>query len=138
MISRTKNLKRKMEKKKLEQEDASKYIQDGFMSSIQTLMFDFQNKVNAGQVEVKDPNDLYKLFVIYSQMKQMMGDETEGAGVLPQLSGKQQKVFDEIITENSEDGEIDMKKLSELSEDDITNMIADKEKAMNNDNSETF
>ncbi|AAX92386.1 hypothetical protein TwortDSMZ_084 [Staphylococcus phage Twort] len=137
-MSRAGRLRRRMEKKKVEQEDKSKYIQDGFMNSIQTLMFDFQNKVNAGQVEIKDPNDLYKLFVIYSQMQQLVGDQTEGGGVLPQLSGKQQKVFDEIITENSEDGEIDMKKLSELSEDDITNMIADKEKAMNNDNSETF
>jgi hypothetical protein len=33
-------------------------IADGFMSSIQKLMIDFNNKVESNQIEVKDPNDL--------------------------------------------------------------------------------
>lgn len=134
------DIRNNLSKKKSEQEDARKMIADGFMSSIQKLMIDFNNKVNSNQIEVKDPNDLYKLFVIFSQMQELSGDSTEGGGRIPQISGKQQQVFKEVVSEVDNEGEsqVDLQKLSELTAEDITNMIAEKEKTMNQENSETF
>lgn len=135
-----KDIRNNLQKKKSEQEDARKMIADGFMSSIQKLMIDFNNKVNSNQIEVKDPNDLYKLFVIFSQMQELSGSTTEGGGRIPQISGRQQEIFDDVISEVDDEGEahVDLQKLSELTAEDITNMIAEKEKTMNQENSETF
>lgn len=132
------NIRDSINKKKLEEEDQRKYISNGFMSSIGKLMYEFNKKVDNKEIEVKDPNDLYKLFVIFSQMQAMDSEGTDG-GTIPQLSRPQQELFDEITTEGS-DGEskVDLQKVSELSEDDIMQMISDKEKVMNEENSETF
>lgn len=136
-----KDIRTNVNKKKSEQEDARKMIADGFMSSIQKLMIDFNNKVESNQIEVKDPNDLYKLFVIFSQMQELSGATTEGGGVIPEISGKQQELFENVIDQDSdseESNQLDLQKLSELSADDIANMISEKEQVMNQENSETF
>jgi|GEM_PF-5982324 ORF092 len=136
-----KDIRTNVNKKKSEQEDARKMIADGFMSSIQKLMIDFNNKVESNQIEVKDPNDLYKLFVIFSQMQELSGATTEGGGAIPEISGKQQELFENVIDQNSdseESNQLDLQKLSELSADDIANMISEKEQVMNQENSETF
>ncbi|MDU6503560.1 MAG: hypothetical protein E6533_14260 [Klebsiella pneumoniae] len=136
-----KDIRTNVNKKKSEQEDARKMIADGFMSSIQKLMIDFNNKVESNQIEVKDPNDLYKLFVIFSQMQELSGATTEGGGEIPEISGKQQELFENVIDQDSdseESNQLDLQKLSELSADDIANMISEKEQVMNQENSETF
>lgn len=136
-----KDIRTNVNKKKSEQEDARKMIADGFMSSIQKLMIDFNNKVESNQIEVKDPNDLYKLFVIFSQMQELSGATTEGGGAIPEISGKQQELFENVIDQDNDSGEsnqLDLQKLSELSADDIANMISEKEQVMNQENSETF
>ena len=136
-----KDIRTNVNKKKSEQEDARKMIADGFMSSIQKLMIDFNNKVESNQIEVKDPNDLYKLFVIFSQMQELSGATTEGGGAIPEISGKQQEPFENVIDQDSdseESNQLDLQKLSELSADDIANMISEKEQVMNQENSETF
>ncbi|AGR48328.1 terminase small subunit [Staphylococcus phage PG-2021_1] len=136
-----KDIRTNVNKKKSEQEDARKMIADGFMSSIQKLMIDFNNKVESNQIEVKDPNDLYKLFVIFSQMQELSGATTEGGGAIPEISGRQQELFENVIDQDSdseESNQLDLQKLSELSADDIANMISEKEQVMNQENSETF
>ena len=136
-----KDIRTNVNKKKSEQEDARKMIADGFMSSIQKLMIDFNNKVESNQIEVKDPNDLYKLFVIFSQMQELSGATTEGGVAIPEISGKQQELFENVIDQDSdseESNQLDLQKLSELSADDIANMISEKEQVMNQENSETF
>ncbi|MDU7109305.1 MAG: hypothetical protein E6303_00600 [Clostridium perfringens] len=136
-----KDIRTNVNKKKSEQEDARKMIADGFMSSIQKLMIDFNNKVESNQIEVKDPNDLYKLFVIFSQMQELSGATTEGGGAIPEISVKQQELFENVIDQDSdseESNQLDLQKLSELSADDIANMISEKEQVMNQENSETF
>lgn len=136
-----KDIRTNVNKKKSEQEDARKMIADGFMSSIQKLMIDFNNKVESNQIEVKDPNDLYKLFVIFSQMQELSGATTEGGGAIPEISGRQQELFENVIdqySDSEESNQLDLQKLSELSADDIANMISEKEQVMNQENSETF
>lgn len=136
-----KDIRTNVNKKKSEQEDARKMIADGFMSSIQKLMIDFNNKVESNQIEVKDPNDLYKLFVIFSQMQELSGATTEGGVAIPEISGRQQELFENVIDQDSdseESNQLDLQKLSELSADDIANMISEKEQVMNQENSETF
>lgn len=126
------------QKKIMEEEDLKKSISDGFLTSIQKLMFEFSKKVESKQIEVKDPNDLYKLFVIFSQMQNLTQEENTN-GVLPQLSQGQQNIFDEFVDQvNDDEALVDLAKISEMSEEDITNIIMEKEKLMNTENSETF
>lgn len=132
------NIRDIINKKKLEEEDTRKYIADGFMNGIGKLMYEFNKKVDNKEIEVKDPNDLYKLFVIFSQMQNMVNETSEG-GAIPQLSRPQQELFEEITTEDSNgESTVDLQKISEMSAEDITAMISEKEKVMNEENSETF
>ena len=132
------NIRDIINKKKLEEEDTRKYIADGFMNGIGKLMYEFNKKVDNKEIEVKDPNDLYKLFVIFSQMQNMVNETSEG-GVIPQLSRPQQELFEEITTEDSNgESTVDLQKISEMTAEDITAMISEKEKVMNEENSETF
>ncbi|XWX31261.1 terminase small subunit [Staphylococcus phage PG-2021_35] len=132
------NIRDIINKKKLEEEDTRKYIADGFMNGIGKLMYEFNKKVDNKEIEVKDPNDLYKLFVIFSQMQNMVNETSEG-GAIPQLSRPQQELFEEITTEDSNgESTVDLQKISEMTAEDITAMISEKEKVMNEENSETF
>lgn len=132
------NIRDIINKKKLEEEDTRKYIADGFMNGIGKLMYEFNKKVDNKEIEVKDPNDLYKLFVIFSQMQNMVNETSEG-GTIPQLSRPQQELFEEITTEDSNgESTVDLQKISEMSAEDITAMISEKEQVMNEENSETF
>lgn len=132
------NIRDIINKKKLEEEDTRKYIADGFMNGIGKLMYEFNKKVDNKEIEVKDPNDLYKLFVIFSQMQNMVNETSEG-GAIPQLSRPQQELFEEITTEDSNgESTVDLQKISEMSAEDITEMISEKERIMNEENSETF
>lgn len=132
------NIRDIINKKKLEEEDTRKYIADGFMNGIGKLMYEFNKKVDNKEIEVKDPNDLYKLFVIFSQMQNMVNETPEG-GTIPQLSRPQQELFEEITTEDSNgESTVDLQKISEMTAEDITAMISEKEKVMNEENSETF
>lgn len=132
------NIRDIINKKKLEEEDTRKYIADGFMNGIGKLMYEFNKKVDNKEIEVKDPNDLYKLFVIFSQMQNMVNETSEG-GAIPQLSRPQQELFEEITTEDSNgESTVDLQKISEMSAEDITEMISEKERVMNEENSETF
>lgn len=132
------NIRDIINKKKLEEEDTRKYIADGFMNGIGKLMYEFNKKVDTKEIEVKDPNDLYKLFVIFSQMQNMVNETSEG-GAIPQLSRPQQELFEEITTEDSNgESTVDLQKISEMTAEDITAMISEKEKVMNEENSETF
>lgn len=132
------NIRDIINKKKLEEEDTRKYIADGFMNGIGKLMYEFNKKVDNKEIEVKDPNDLYKLFVIFSQMQNMVNETSEG-GAIPQLSRPQQELFEEITTEDSNgESTVDLQKISEMTAEDITAMISEKERVMNEENSETF
>ncbi|WFG33856.1 hypothetical protein YN120080_139 [Staphylococcus phage vB_SauM_JDYN] len=132
------NIRDIINKKKLEEEDTRKYIADGFMNGIGKLMYEFNKKVDNKEIEVKDPNDLYKLFVIFSQMQNMVNETSEG-GAIPQLSRPQQELFEEITTEDSNgESTVDLQKIAEMSAEDITEMISEKERVMNEENSETF
>ena len=74
-------------------------------------------------------------------MQELSGATTEGGGAIPEISGKQQELFENVIDQNSdseESNQLDLQKLSELSADDIANMISEKEQVMNQENSETF
>lgn len=132
------NIRDIINKKKLEEEDTRKYIADGFMNGIGKLMYEFNKKVDNKEIEVKDPNDLYKLFVIFSQMQNMVNETSEG-GAIPQLSRPQQELFEEITTEDSNgESTVDLQKIAEMTAEDITAMISEKERIMNEENSETF
>lgn len=143
MESRVNSMREKLNQKKREQEDANEAIANGFMSVIQKLMIKLEDKVEREEINITDTNDIYKLMIMYSQISEMNGNESGGMGSLPALGGKEKEVLSQFIESTGDVDEegneyIDLDKLSEMTPEDVADMITEKEKLMNQQNSETF
>lgn len=143
MESRVNSMREKLNQKKREQEDANEAIANGFMSVIQKLMIKLEDKVEREEINITDTNDIYKLMIMYSQISEMNGNESGGMGSLPALGGKEKEVLSQFIESTGDVDEegneyIDLDKLSEMTPEDVADMITEKEKLMNKQNSETF
>lgn len=143
MESRVNSMREKLNQKKREQEDANEAIANGFMSVIQKLMIKLEDKVEREEINITDTNDIYKLMIMYSQISEMNGNESGGIGTLPALGGKEKEVLSQFIESTGDVDEegneyIDLDKLSEMTPEDVADMITEKEKLMNKQNSETF
>lgn len=143
MESRVNSMREKLNQKKREQEDANEAIANGFMSVIQKLMIKLEDKVEREEINITDTNDIYKLMIMYSQISEMNGNESGGMGSLPALGGKEKEVLSQFIESTGDIDEegneyIDLDKLSEMTPEDVADMITEKEKLMNQQNSETF
>lgn len=143
MESRVNSMREKLNQKKREQEDANEAIANGFMSVIQKLMIKLEDKVEREEINITDTNDIYKLMIMYSQISEMNGNESGGMGTLPALGGKEKEVLSQFIESTGDVDEegneyIDLDKLSEMTPEDVADMITEKEKLMNKQNSETF
>ena len=143
MESRVNSMREKLNQKKREQEDANEAIANGFMSVIQKLMIKLEDKVEREEINITDTNDIYKLMIMYSQISEMNGNESGGMGSLPALGGKEKEVLSQFIQSTGDVDEegneyIDLDKLSEMTPEDVADMITEKEKLMNQQNSETF
>lgn len=143
MESRVNSMREKLNQKKREQEDANEAISNGFMSVIQKLMIKLEDKVEREEINITDTNDIYKLMIMYSQISEMNGNESGGMGTLPALGGKEKEVLSQFIESTGDVDEegneyIDLDKLSEMTPEDVADMITEKEKLMNQQNAETF
>lgn len=143
MESRVNSMREKLNQKKREQEDANEAIANGFMSVIQKLMIKLEDKVEREEINITDTNDIYKLMIMYSQISEMNGNESGGMGSLPALGGKEKEVLSQFIESTGDVDEegneyIDLDKLSEMTPEDVADMITEKEKLMNQQNAETF
>lgn len=143
MESRVNSMREKLNQKKREQEDANEAIANGFMSVIQKLMIKLEDKVEREEINITDTNDIYKLMIMYSQISEMNGNESGGVGSLPALGGKEKEVLSQFIESTGDVDEegneyIDLDKLSEMTPEDVADMITEKEKLMNQQNAETF
>lgn len=143
MKSRVDTMRNQLKQKKRESEDANEAISNGFLSVIQKLMIKLEDKVERGEINVNDTNDIYKLLVMYGQISEMNGNASGGMGTLPALGEKERAVlsnFVETTGEVDEDGNeyVDLDKLSEMTADEVAEMVTEKEKLMNKQNSETF
>ncbi|MDN6159856.1 MAG: hypothetical protein L0I85_01640 [Staphylococcus equorum] len=143
MESRVNSMREKLNQKKREQEDANEAISNGFMSVIQKLMIKLEDKVEREEINITDTNDIYKLMIMYSQISEMNGNESGGMGSLPALGGKEKEVLSQFIESTGDVDEegneyIDLDKLSEMTPEDVADMITEKEKLMNQQNAETF
>lgn len=143
MESRVNSMREKLNQKKREQEDANEAISNGFMSVIQKLMIKLEDKVEREEINITDTNDIYKLMIMYSQISEMNGNESGGMGSLPALGGKEKEVLSQFIESTGDIDEegneyIDLDKLSEMTPEDVADMITEKEKLMNQQNAETF
>lgn len=143
MESRVNSMREKLNQKKREQEDANEAIANGFMSVIQKLMIKLEDKVEREEINITDTNDIYKLMIMYSQISEMNGNDSGGMGTLPALGGKEKEVLSQFIESTGDVDEegneyIDLDKLSEMTPEDVADMITEKEKLMNKQNSETF
>lgn len=141
--SRVDTMRNQLSQKKREKEDANEAIANGFLSVIQKLMIKLEGKVERGEINITDTNDIYKLLIMYSQINEINGNDNGGMGTLPALGSKEREVlgqFVETTGETDEEGNeyIDLDKLSEMTPEDVADMITEKEKLMNKQNSETF
>lgn len=140
---RVKSMRERLSQKKREQEDANDAIANGFTSVIQKLMIKLEDKVDRGEINITDTNDIYKLLIMYSQVSEINGNMGGSNGALPALNGKEREVLGQFVAttgETDEEGNeyIDMDALSELTPEELADMVSEKEKLMNQTNSETF
>ena len=143
MKSRVDTMRNQLKQKKRENEDANEAISNGFLSVIQKLMIKLEDKVERGEINVNDTNDIYKLLVMYGQISEMNGNSSGGMGTLPALGEKERAVlsnFVETTGEVDEEGNeyVDLDKLSEMTAEEVAEMVTEKEKLMNKQNAETF
>lgn len=142
MESRVNSMRKKLADKKEQQKDANEIFENGINSVLVKLMQQLEDKVERGDIQVKDTNDIYKMLIMYGQISELTG-RTAGGGAPPALNEKQKEVLSKHIETTGEVDEegheyIDMDKLSEMTPEELTDMVLDKEKQMNIENSKTF
>ncbi|BCK59747.1 hypothetical protein [Staphylococcus phage vB_SauH_DELF3] len=125
-------------KKKKEEEDARKYHADGFSYVVGNRMYAFNKDHDNKEIEIKEPIDFGKIFVIFMQVKTLITTVYDGGGAIPQLSRPQLELFDGVlIASRKGEKEVDLLKLSSLSTEDITAMISAQNKVCNGEKGNT-
>lgn len=119
-------------------------VKDAFNDTALELIKQFSDNVAMGAVEVRDMNDMARLYNIFMSINELDNGE-EGSGRLPELPRSQVEVFGDTVNtiESDEaDGEdqdfIDEESFNELTAEDIEKMLIEREKAVNDTNEGTF
>lgn len=140
----TNKFKNRMEQEKDKDKSKDK-LADKFNETASLLIDEFLNEVNANNIRLDDTADLMRLFQIYSEINNIKDAATEGAGSLPGLSQRQSKQIksyvetEEVETSNGEyEDVIDTESLMKLSEDEVSDMIKEREIEMNADNAQEW
>ena len=119
-------------------------VREAFNHTTLKLIKQFADNVEMGAVEVRDMNDMARLYNIFMSINDLENGE-EGSGRLPGLPRSQVEVFGETVNtiESDEaDGEdqdfIDEEAFNERTAKDIEKMLLEREKAVNETNEGTF
>lgn len=136
---------RKRIKKEKEQESSKDKLADKFNKTASLLIDEFMNEVASGNIRVDDTADLMRLFTIYSEINDIENAAGEGTGSLPQLSRRQSKqirTYVETEEEKTPNGDyedvIDTESLMNLSEEEVSDMVKEREIEMNADNADKW
>lgn len=102
----------------------------------------FLEKVINGYVDISDINDFQRIFAMFMQINEIeeKGMNGEGSGA-PQLTVRDRKVLEDTMKFNDTpdgDGYVDTDSVEDMTEEDIAKLLEDTEKAMNEENYNSF
>lgn len=136
---------RKRLESKNKAESTKDQLADKFNKTATKLIDEFMNEVASGNIRIDDTADMMRLFQIYFEINELNNATGDGTGSLPQLSQRQSKHLRKYVeTEEVEapsggyEDVIDPESLMNLGEDEIANMIKEREIEMNADNAEEW
>lgn len=136
--------RRRIEKEK-ENKNSKDRLADKFNETAMLLIDEFMNEVVSGNIRVDDTADLMRLFQIYHDINEIQSGVGEGSGSLPELSQRQSKHLKtylettEVETpEGVHEDIVDPESLMNMSEEDVQEMIKEREIEMNQDNADEW
>ncbi|AII28475.1 hypothetical protein [Enterococcus phage ECP3] len=100
--------------------------------------------VTSGAIEVDDIADLTRLFQIYLQVNNINDGMQEGTGTLPALTSEHKDIISEkvstekIIKDGEEEELISLDELASLPDDQLEEVLVNRELQMNRENEATF
>lgn len=135
-------LRDRMEKKEKSSRDQ---LADKFNKTATLLIDEFMNEVASGNIRIDDTADMMRLFQIYFEINELNDVTGEGSGSLPELSQRQSNHIrkyvetEEVGTpEGGYEDIIDPESLMNLGEEEINDMIKEREIEMNADNADEW
>lgn len=141
---RTDRLKRLVEDKENEQsyESVKEETLTHFNKASLKLSKAFLDKVVNGYIEIDDINDFQRIFAMFMQINEIEEKGMNGEGSsAPQLTIADRNVLENSIKFNDTpdgDGYLDTESIENLSEEDISKLLEDTEKTMNEENYNNF
>ncbi|CAD0299559.1 hypothetical protein [Enterococcus phage vB_EfaH_149] len=136
-------LKDNAKQKKLER-TPEQQLRDTFNQASIKLINQFMANVTSGAIEVDDIADLTRLFQIYLQVNNINDGMQEGTGTLPALTSEHKDIISEkvstekIIKDGEEEELISLDELASLPDDQLEEVLFNRELQMNRENEVTF
>ncbi|AKC05163.1 hypothetical protein kochi14H1_0030 [Enterococcus phage phi EF14H1] len=136
-------LKDNAKQKKLER-TPEQQLRDTFNQASIKLINQFMANVTSGAIEVDDIADLTRLFQIYLQVNNINDGMQEGTGTLPALTSEHKDIISEkvstekIIKDGEEEELISLDELASLPDDQLEEVLVNRELQMNRENEATF
>ncbi|UQT00038.1 hypothetical protein NGDEOPKE_00089 [Enterococcus phage vB_OCPT_Carl] len=136
-------LKDNAKQKKLER-TPEQQLRDTFNQASIKLINQFMANVTSGAIEVDDIADLTRLFQIYLQVNNINDGMQEGTGTLPALTSEHKDIISEkvstekIIKDGEEEELISLDELASLPDDQLEEVLVNRELQMNRENEVTF
>ena len=136
-------LKDNAKQKKLER-TPEQQLRDTFNQASIKLINQFMANVTSGAIEVDDIADLTRLFQIYLQGNNINDGMQEGTGTLPALTSEHKDIISEkvstekIIKDGEEEELISLDELASLPDDQLEEVLVNRELQMNRENEATF
>ena len=136
-------LKDNAKQKKLER-TPEQQLRDTFNQASIKLINQFMANVTSGAIEVDDIADLTRLFQIYLQVNNINDVMQEGTGTLPALTSEHKDIISEkvstekIIKDGEEEELISLDELASLPDDQLEEVLVNRELQMNRENEATF
>lgn len=137
-MSLTQQMREKLENEK-KKVNAKDQLVDSFNDASLTLIKQFIGNVKSGAISIDDTADLMRLFQIYEKINDIQTGDS-GSGQLPAMTGGQKGVLDESLNTQKkiingvEEDVVDLDELSNLSMEEVTNLLNKREVTVNKEN----
>ena len=132
-------------RKKEKEATSEELLRDAFNKSSIKLINRFMQDISSGNVQLDSVTDLSRLFQIYSEINNIDALSGTGTGSLPALAPAEKQVLNNKLSieqTTNDDGtaseHISLQDIANLSEEDIAELMVQKELELNKRNEELF